>query len=164
MDDLQYGTRNKRGDWQPKEPLSIAPFYKFPWKPKEIAGFIWGYFVPWNIAWMILATVYWYYLTPSIETLKTFSPGWIGLLFLRNAASVLIFFGAMELRLYIKRSQGNLFKYNHRWPADNKSDVFMFKSQTLDGAITSLTVRAPPNVSDVPKLATCWVGWRFSPS
>src|SRR5690606_19512600 len=118
MDDLQYGKRNKRGDWTPNEPLNIAPIYRFPWSAKEIFGFLKGYFLPWNIAFMVIATVYWFWLTPGIETLKTLSPGWILLLFARNAASVLIFFGAMELHLYVRRRQGNLFKYNHRWPSD----------------------------------------------
>lgn len=143
MDDRSYGTRNKRGDWTPNEPLRIAPFYRLPWKLKEILGFIWGYFFPWNAAWMVLATVYWFYLTPDIETLRTLSVGWIALLLLRNGASVLIFFGAMELRLYIKRAQGNQFKYNHRWPSDNKSDVFMFKSQAIDGAIRTFATGVP---------------------
>jgi len=143
MDDLQYGKRNKRGDWTPNEPLNIAPIYRFPWSAKEIFGFLKGYFLPWNIAFMVIATVYWFWLTPGIETLKTLSPGWILLLFARNAASVLIFFGAMELHLYVKRRQGSLFKYNHRWPSDHKADYFMFKSQTIDGAIRTFTTGVP---------------------
>ena len=27
MDDLTYGTRNKRGDWSPNEPLQYAPLF-----------------------------------------------------------------------------------------------------------------------------------------
>ena len=79
----------------------------------------------------------------DLETLATLSPGWVLLLLGRNALAVLIFFGAMELRLYVLRKQGNQFKYNHRWPSENKSDVFMFKSQTIDGAIRTFTTGVP---------------------
>ena len=27
MDDLEYGTRDKRGNWTPNKPLEIAPFW-----------------------------------------------------------------------------------------------------------------------------------------
>lgn len=27
MDDLTYGTRDKRGDWKPNEPADIAPIW-----------------------------------------------------------------------------------------------------------------------------------------
>ena len=30
MDDLQFGTRNKRGDWAPNGRLEIAPFWAWP--------------------------------------------------------------------------------------------------------------------------------------
>ena len=30
MDDLQFGTRNKRGGWAPKEPLQIASSWAAP--------------------------------------------------------------------------------------------------------------------------------------
>lgn len=143
MDDLQYGTRNKRGDWTPNEPLSIAPIYRLPWKARDILGFLKGYFLPWNLSFMVLAAIYWFFLTPSVETTRTLAPGWILYLFLRNSAAVLIFFGAMELRLYVQRRQGNQFKYNHRWPKEHPSDVFMFKSQTIDGIIRTFATGVP---------------------
>lgn len=29
MDDLKYGTRNKRGDWAPNQPVETAPYSPF---------------------------------------------------------------------------------------------------------------------------------------
>jgi sterol desaturase/sphingolipid hydroxylase (fatty acid hydroxylase superfamily) len=53
-------------------------------------------------------------------------------LLLRSAAIVLVVFGALELRLYIRRAQGNRVKFNGSFPADKPSSVFMFRSQNLD--------------------------------
>ncbi|GAH40824.1 unnamed protein product, partial [marine sediment metagenome] len=52
MDDQHYGTRDKRGDWSPKDPIEIAPFYRLPWKPRELLGWLKGFFLPWNAAFM----------------------------------------------------------------------------------------------------------------
>jgi hypothetical protein len=30
MDDLNYGKRNKRGDWSPNEPVQYAPLFHLP--------------------------------------------------------------------------------------------------------------------------------------
>lgn len=67
--------------------------------------------------------------------MKTLSPGWIAYLLARNIAWVLVWYGAREFMLYVKRHQGNLFKYNAKWPSETPSDVFMFKSQNIDNAI-----------------------------
>jgi len=143
MDDTSYGTRNKRGDWQPDAPNLIAPFYHLPWRGREILAWFKSYFLPWNITWMILATIYWNFLTPSVETLKTLAPGWILYLVLRNSLAVLLFYGAMEFRLYYRRRQGAQFKYNHLFPSDKRSNVFMFRSQAIDGAIRTFGTGVP---------------------
>ncbi len=143
MDDLQFGVRNARGDWAPNGPNLIAPFYRLPWQPAEILGWLKGYFLPWNVSWMALAALYWFFLTPDVATLQTLSPGWVLLLLLRNSLAVLLFYGAMELRLYIQRKQGTQFKYNHRFPGDHRSNAFLFKSQALDGIIRTFGTGVP---------------------
>ena len=75
--------------------------------------------------------------------LSSLAPGWIILLLLRNAFLILIVFGALELRLYVKRRQGTRFKYNGRFPADHPSDVFYFRSQTLDNALRTFLSGLP---------------------
>ena len=37
MDDLSFGKRNKRGDWAPNEPASIAPIWDAPPQPMKAA-------------------------------------------------------------------------------------------------------------------------------
>ena len=36
MDDLKYGTRNKRGDWSPNEPVQYAPLFTLPFEAQGV--------------------------------------------------------------------------------------------------------------------------------
>lgn len=36
MDDLQYGTRNKRGDWTPNAPLELPPLWRRPFSLPKV--------------------------------------------------------------------------------------------------------------------------------
>jgi sterol desaturase/sphingolipid hydroxylase (fatty acid hydroxylase superfamily) len=143
MDDTQYGTRNKRGDFAPKEHLQIMPLLQFPPQPVKFLKWLPGYFLPWNMLFMALAAVMWFYLTPATETLKTLAPSWIAYLLVRNSLLVLVIYGALELRLYVKRGQSGRFKYNGKFPAEQPSDVFMFKSQNIDNIIRTFASGVP---------------------
>jgi sterol desaturase/sphingolipid hydroxylase (fatty acid hydroxylase superfamily) len=143
MDDLQYGTRNKRGDFAPKDPLKTAPLFVFPPQPLNFLKWLPGYFLPWNVLFMGLAAIFWFYLTPDIATMKTLAPGWIIYLLVRNSLLVLAIYGALELRLYVKRVQGSHFKYSGKWPSEQPSDVFMFKSQNIDNIIRTFASGVP---------------------
>jgi sterol desaturase/sphingolipid hydroxylase (fatty acid hydroxylase superfamily) len=143
MDDLLYGTRNKRGDWTPKEALQNAPLFVWPPKPMKFLKWLPSYFLPWNVLFMALGALYWFFLTPSVETMKALSIGWVAYLLVRNCVGVLLVFGALELRLYIRRSQGGSFKYNPKFPADTPSNVFMFQSQNVDNMIRTFGTGVP---------------------
>jgi sterol desaturase/sphingolipid hydroxylase (fatty acid hydroxylase superfamily) len=67
----------------------------------------------------------------------------MALLVVRNAAIVLVIFGALELGLYIRRAQGNRFKFNGSFPADKPSSVFMFRSQSLDSVLRTFGTGVP---------------------
>lgn len=143
MDDLKFGKRNKRGDWAPSEPLKTGPLFELPFRPIAVLGWMKGYFLPWNVLFFASACVFWFWLTPSWETLKTLSWEWIALLFVRNLVAVFLFYGAFELRLYIQRRQGNRFKFNGKFPGDTKSDVFLFGNQNIDNMIRGLGTGVP---------------------
>ena len=143
MDDLKFGKRNKRGDYAPNDALQIAPLFVFPPQPLNFLKWLPGYFLPWNVLFMALAAVFWFYLTPDIATMKTLAPGWIIYLLARNSLLVLAVYGALELRLYMKRSQAGRFKYNGAWPSEKPSTVFMFQSQNIDNIIRTFVSGVP---------------------
>lgn len=159
-DELIVGTRDKRGDWRPNEPLQTGPLLQFPWQPLKVVAWLPKYLFPYNLAFFVVASILWLYTTPSREALKTLELSWILYLFFRNAALIVLFFGAMELRLYIQRRQGNRYKYNGTFPKDKPSDVFLFKSQGIDSVIRTFVSGVPIWTAYEGGLLWAWAnGW-----
>ena len=143
MDDLKFGTRNKRGDYTPNAALDVAPILIWPPQPLKFLRWLPHYLLPWNALFMEIALLFWTYLTPSKEAMQTLDWHWIAFIWARNSLLVLLVYGALELRLYVRRAQGNRFKFNALFPADRKSDVFLFKSQNIDNMIRSFGTGVP---------------------
>ena len=140
MAEADLGTRNARGEWQPAELIQTPPV--FVWPPRPLAFLKWlfgfpGYLAPWNLFFVAVALVSWLLLTPGLERMTRFEPGWMILIYLRNAAIMTVFFGAWHLRLYIRKAQGKRYKYNSRWLGTN-SKAFLFRNQTRDNVFWSL--------------------------
>lgn len=145
MDDLQYGTRNKRGDWRPFKPITYAPVFVWPAQPAKFLKWLFGfpgYIWPWNTFFVAVGALFWYFLTPSLETMQSFTPDWIGYLLLRNAALILIWYSIWHLRLYILRKQDTKFKFNGQWPSQ-KNDSFLFNNQNIDNVIWTFASALP---------------------
>jgi sterol desaturase/sphingolipid hydroxylase (fatty acid hydroxylase superfamily) len=163
MDDLKFGTKNKRGDYAPNDPLMPAPVFVWPPQPAKFLAWLPHYFLPWNALFFALGAALWVWATPAKETLAVLGWDWILYLLIRNAALVLVLFGALELRLYVRRAQGNRFKFNGSFPADKPSDVFWFKSQAIDNALrtfgTGLPVWTAYEVLMLHLWATGWGPW-----
>jgi sterol desaturase/sphingolipid hydroxylase (fatty acid hydroxylase superfamily) len=138
MDDLQYGTRNKRGDWTPLQPADVAPIWSFPPQIGKVLKWLPHYFLPYDIIWVLSALAWYNWVLPDAETMKTLQFGWIAKLFVINTIAVFAFYGLYEWRLYRARAQGTHFKYNGKWPSEHKSDAFWFKSQNADGMLRTL--------------------------
>jgi sterol desaturase/sphingolipid hydroxylase (fatty acid hydroxylase superfamily) len=143
MDDLAFGKRNKRGDWSPNEPTGTAPLFVFPPQPLKLLKWLPQYFFPYNVLFALSAWVWWRWVLPDAETMAIPAFGWIFRLFVINSVALFLFFGAFELRLYTLRAQGNRFKYNGKWPSDNKSDVFWFRSQNIDNMMRCFLLGVP---------------------
>ena len=141
MDDLQYGTRDKRGNWAPNAPLEIAPFWtgKFSHLGKWLVGYVW----PHNTIFMAVTIAYWYLALPDWAVMQTISWGWGLTLYAVNAAGVFLLYGAVEFFFYVKRVQGTRFKYNHKFPSEQPSDVFWFKNQNIDNFLRTFLVSIP---------------------
>ena len=141
VDDLKFGTRDKRGNWTPNDPLEIAPFWTGKWSAmgRWLVAYVW----PHNAIFMAVTLAYWYFVIPDVETMKTLSWGWILKLHVVNSLGIFLLYGSVELFYYVKRKQGSRFKYNHKFPAEQPSDVFWFKSQNLDNFLRSFCMSLP---------------------
>jgi sterol desaturase/sphingolipid hydroxylase (fatty acid hydroxylase superfamily) len=145
MDDAVYGKRDKRGNWTPLERIEYPPVFVWPPRPLGILKWLFGtsgYILPWNLFFAAAALVVWGFLTPSFETTKTFAPGWIAFILVRNAALVFAVFGFFHLRLYIQKAQGSMFKYNGKW-LDRGNAAFLFRNQTIDNMIWAFASAVP---------------------
>lgn len=163
MDDLLYGTRDKRGNWTPNEPAKPAPIWQRPFDLKKVIAWLPSYFWPWNVFHMATALLWVLVLIPSWESLKTLSLGNFLYLYVLNAVAIVAFFGIFELVYYVRRKQGTRFKYNGKFPADHPSDVFWFQSQNIDNFVRSVFVTVPLwTVVEIVMLwayANSWAVW-----
>jgi len=142
MTDKAWGKRDKAGEWQPPKLPEPSPVFRLPWKPKEVFLYLFGkdgYLSTWNLLWVVLTVISWVYLTPSVvkqaiysdDISLSFQPGWIGLVYLRNALLLLAVAGGAHLHLYMRKAQGTTYKYQDKWLAtDDKK--FLFRNQTYD--------------------------------
>jgi sterol desaturase/sphingolipid hydroxylase (fatty acid hydroxylase superfamily) len=143
MDDLLFGKRNKRGDWAPNQHPGIAPFWSWPPNLLKVLKWLPGYVWPWNLFHITTALVWWYYVLPDVQTMKTVTWDWTLYLLAVNLAACLVFYGFFEWRYYSRQVQGKSFKYHHKFPKEQPSDVFWFKSQNIDNFLRSFLVTIP---------------------
>lgn len=144
MNDLDYGTRDKRGHWAPNEPLTaLPPIYEMPPKPGKVLRWLPDYLFPWNVGIAIGALAYWWLVVPPVEVMQRLAWSWIWPMLVVNLVAVALFYGAFELRLYVRRAQEGRFKYNPAFPADRNSDAFWFGSQNAECILRSFLSGVP---------------------
>jgi len=139
------GKRNKRGDWKPNEPIHQAPVMVWPPQPVALVKWLFGYpgyFLPYNLFYMVVPIITWLWFTPSMEVMKTFAPGWIAYIFVRNTVLIFLVAGAWHGWLHIKKAQGTDFKYSNKWLARDNS-VFLFRNQLLDNIFWTVASALP---------------------
>jgi sterol desaturase/sphingolipid hydroxylase (fatty acid hydroxylase superfamily) len=145
MDDSIYGQRDRRDHWKPFRLVEYPAVFVWPARPLAILRWLFGYpgyILPWNLFYAAVAVGVWLYLTPPVEALQSFAPGWIVFVLARNACLVLLFFGAFHLRLYIRKAQGKAFKYNPKW-LEEDNPTFLFRHQTRDNMFWTLASGVP---------------------
>jgi sterol desaturase/sphingolipid hydroxylase (fatty acid hydroxylase superfamily) len=143
MDDLKYGTRDKRGNWAPNAPAGTAPLFVWPPQPAKLLAWLPHYFFPYNVLFFLSALVWWHWVVPPVEVMQSLAWAWVLKLFVVNTVAVILWFGAFEFHLYVRRSQANRFKYNGKFPSEQPSDVFWFKRQNIDNFLRGLLSGVP---------------------
>lgn len=163
MDDLKYGKRNKRGDWAPNGPLSVAPLFRLPFDVRAFMAWLPHYFLPWNVVFALSAVAYWAWVIPPVETMRTLTWTWPLWLYLVNAVSTFLFYGAFELHLYVLRRQERRFKYSGRFPSEQRSKAFWFERQNADNMLrtflSGVTIWTAVEVAALWAFATGHAPW-----
>ena len=115
---------NATGSYQPESTVGLPTLYA--WPPRPLATLKYLFFdllFPWGYLYIGLASVTWYYLTPSMETMAGFQPGWIALVWLRNAVLLTLVVGSLHWYLYTRHSQERKYKFNDRWHDGSKDSL-----------------------------------------
>jgi hypothetical protein len=134
MASIDVDERDSRGDWKPPDRLRPPPVFVWPAQPMALLKWLFGYpgyLWPWNLAYVALAVATWTFLTPSLETMRTFAIGWVAFIAARNLVMLFLIVGTWHFWLYIHKAQGLDYKYNGRWLAARNS-TFLFGNQVLD--------------------------------
>lgn len=124
--------------YKPDYRIESPPLYD--WPPHPVAALHWLFFgmlFPWGFGFIALALVAWFYLTPSMATMSVLSPGWIALIWLRNAFLLSVVAGSLHWWLHIRRSQGQQFKFQRQWLA-TANQSFLWGNQVWDNMFWSL--------------------------
>jgi len=124
--------------YQPPDPIVVPPLYS--WPPRPVATLRWlatGLLFPWGLVFLGLALAAWHWWLPAETTMASFGPGWLALVWLRNAALLTLVAGGLHLWLYIRRSQGQEYKFTGRWMATD-SRKFLWRNQVKDNMFWSL--------------------------
>ncbi len=131
-------TRLNRTKGYDPEPMDVPPLFQSPSRPLEmlrwlITKFMW----PQSLAWIGLAALTYHVFTPGLERFASLSVDDVALLWLRNAALMMIVIGGQHWWLHMRRSQGTEYKYEQRWLAKNRTS-FLFNDQTKDNMFFTL--------------------------
>lgn len=122
----------------PDEPIETPGLFRWPPNlPATLKYLTVGLLFPWGYLFIALAVFSWFFLTPDFAKMATLAPGWIMLIWLRNAALLSLVAGGLHWWLYVRRSQARQFKFDNRWPAQD-SKAFVFKNQVKDNMFWSL--------------------------
>ena len=123
---------NPTGDYQPRSTISLPVLYAWPPKPLAILKYLLvDMMFPWNYLFVALAVVCWAWFTPAMSTMANFEFGWIAALWLRNAAVLTLVAGGLHWWLYMRKRQGQDYKFHRRWMATD-NDKFLWGDQVKD--------------------------------
>lgn len=157
-----FGTRDRSGSWTPLKPLTYPAVFVLPPQFGAIWRWFWGeYVLSFNLVYAGIGVLIWLFATPSFEVMQTLAPGWIFFILARNAALTAAWFGLWHGWLYVKRAQGTEFKYNPKWPKEQK--IFFGGSQLRENlALTFLSGVPIWTVFEVGMLWAFANGWLWS--
>ena len=131
--------RPRRGEvYSPEVPIEVSPLFDWPPNPIALIRYVIAPTVfPFGGFLIAMGVLLWYGFTPDRDSMTTLEPGWIGLLWLRNAVVLCIVVGLLHAALYIRRTQDQRYKYLARWPATTNRS-FLWSNQVRDNMFWSI--------------------------
>ncbi|WP_192258157.1 sterol desaturase family protein [Mesorhizobium caraganae] len=126
-------------NYRPNLPLEDKSIFNLRRGPLEGLKLIWNSWLPISDRLIVVGVSFltWYYLSPTLETARTFSLDWVAAVYLRNLAMIVILAGGMHLYLYTFKMQGDRLRYDVR-PFHKKNALFTFSSQFLDNVFWTI--------------------------
>ncbi|MER8779387.1 sterol desaturase family protein [Mesorhizobium sp. M0977] len=126
-------------NYHPDLPLQDRSLFNLKRGPILGLKLLWNSWLPISDRLLVVGVSFltWLYLSPSLETARTFAFNWIAAVYLRNLALIVLVAGGMHLYLYTFKRQGNHLRYDAR-PFHKKSNLYTFKSQFLDNVFWSI--------------------------
>ena len=156
VDETLFGTRNQRGEWTPERRAECGPLFDWPIGPRRIGRWlVSSYLFPWNAFYAAVACAVYFLATPVSTTMRSWAPGWVAVILVRNVAIVAVWCGVAHWWLYVRREQETRFKYNARWPRN--SDRFLFGGQTRENVFLTLASGVP-----IATAYECLFHWLFA--
>ena len=130
----------KTWNWTPDLPLTDESVFNLSHRPINALKVLYNSWLPITDRLIVVAVsaLTWLYLSPSLETARTFSFDWVALVYLRNLALMVLLAGGMHLYLYTFKRQGNHLRYDAR-PFHKKNALFTFNSQFRDNVFWSIS-------------------------
>jgi len=138
---MDTATRTRSAEWNfaPELPIGNNPLLEFPWRADRIIAYYRDYWLSLSeaVIFMVLAVCYWAVLQAPLGDMSVVSPGWVGMVYMLNFVTILIFAGGLHLFFYTLRRQGDDRKYVPQF-GHRGGGRFSFGNQVYDNMFWSL--------------------------
>lgn len=130
-----------RQEWNhvPEVPIRVSPLWQ--WPPRPLATLKWyadsWFFLTINGAIVGIAFLAYWLASPSLEQAAALLPGWIAMIWLRNAVIVGAVAGTLHLWFHRYAAQGTDLKFDPR-PFPRKGRMFTLSDQMKDNIVWTI--------------------------
>jgi len=123
----------------PAVPLQVSPFFRWPLRPLEILSWIWKswFLISEKLIILGIAFASFYWFQPPLEETRTFAPGWIIEMYIRNLVLMTAVAGGLHLYFYTFTKQGQKLRYDGR-PLMKNGRQFTLGGQIRDNMLWTL--------------------------
>ena len=138
-DDTDPKPISKEWNYHPDLPLADPSIFKWPPDPHFLGRWVLRNWLTLSerVMMVVLATLCWLFLYPSLGTAKTLAFGWVFQVWLVNLGLMICIAGGLHWFFYVRRGQGKALKFDHRELAKGNS-LWNFSNQVHDNMFWSL--------------------------